>query len=80
MIGWHLPPSAHSTSTGRESYLAHGIGDGGLGLSEEANLARLAAQRLGGSGFDEFAARTGASSRTLMRAALAAGTCAPPTR
>jgi uncharacterized Zn finger protein len=51
--------------------LARGTGDGGLGLSIEADLARLAAQRLGGSGFDEFAASAGVSPRTLMRHALA---------
>jgi hypothetical protein len=51
--------------------LAHGTGDGGLDLSVQADLARLAAQRLGGSGFDELAIRAGARPRTLMRAALA---------
>jgi uncharacterized Zn finger protein len=51
--------------------LAHGTGDGGLDLSVEADLARLAAQRLGGSGFDDLATRAGARPRALMRAALA---------
>ncbi|HEY0411501.1 MAG TPA: SWIM zinc finger family protein, partial [Candidatus Dormibacteraeota bacterium] len=51
--------------------LAQGTGDGGLDLSVEADLARLAAQRLGGSGFDDLAARAGARPRALMRTALA---------
>ena len=51
--------------------LAHGSGDGGLGLSADADLARLAAARLGGSGFDDLAARAGTRPRALMRAALA---------
>jgi uncharacterized Zn finger protein len=51
--------------------LAHGTGDGGLDLSVEADVARLAAQRLGGSGFDDLARRAGARPRALMRAALA---------
>ncbi len=51
--------------------LCHGVGDGGLSLDEEADLARLAADRLGQSGFDEFAARAGVPPRALMRLALA---------
>jgi len=51
--------------------LCHGVGDGGLSLDVEADLARLAADRLGQSGFDEFAARAGVPSRALMRLALA---------
>jgi uncharacterized Zn finger protein len=51
--------------------ISRGTGDGSLGLSPEADLARLAAQRLGGPGFDEFARRAGAAPRALMRLALA---------
>jgi hypothetical protein len=63
---------ALATDAARRAWeLAHGSGDGGLGLSVEADLARLAAQHLGRSGFDDLAARVGTRPRTLMRAALA---------
>jgi uncharacterized Zn finger protein len=63
---------ALATDAARRAWeLAHGTGDGGLGLSAEADLARVAAQHLGGSGLDEIAARARTSARTLMRAALA---------
>lgn len=63
---------ALATDAARRAWeLTRGTGDGGLGLSVEADLARLAAQRLGGSGFDDLARRAGTRPRTLMRAALA---------
>ena len=51
--------------------LCRGVGDGGLRLSPDADLARLAAARLGRPGFDDFAERSGAAPRSLMRLALA---------
>ncbi len=51
--------------------LCRGLGDGGLGLPPDADLARLAAARLGRPGFDGFAGRVGAAPRLLMRRALA---------
>ncbi len=51
--------------------LQQGVGDGGLGLPAEVDLARLAAQHLGRPGFDEFARGAGAAPRSLMRLALA---------
>lgn len=51
--------------------LCTGEGDGGLGLAHEADLARLAAGRLGGDGLGELAARAGVSPRALVGAASA---------
>lgn len=50
--------------------LCRGTGDGGLGLAPEADLARLAAERLGKFDFDGFAARAQVAPRALMRLAL----------
>ncbi|MHB8508128.1 MAG: SWIM zinc finger family protein [Candidatus Dormibacteria bacterium] len=51
--------------------LSRGTGDGGLGLTADADLARLAADRLGRGDFDEFARHVGVAPRRLMRLALA---------
>ena len=51
--------------------LWRGVGDSGLHLSVQADLARRAAERVGRSGFDDFARRVGVAPRTLMRVALA---------
>jgi uncharacterized Zn finger protein len=50
--------------------LCRGTGDGRLGLAPEADLARLAAERLGKPDFDGFAARAQVAPRVLMRLAL----------
>ncbi len=51
--------------------LAAGDGDGGLLLDPDHDLARLAATRLGQTGFDELAKRAGVSPRRLARHAIA---------
>ena len=51
--------------------LAAGDGDGGLLLDPDHDLARLAATRLGQTGFDELARRVGVSPRRLARHAEA---------
>ena len=51
--------------------LVTGQGDGGLGLSADADLARLAAERLGGPEFADLALRAGMDARALGRLALA---------
>jgi hypothetical protein len=58
-------------AAGRALDLCRGVGDGGLGLAPEADLARLAAQKLGRPGFDRLAERVGVAPRSLMRLALA---------
>jgi hypothetical protein len=50
--------------------LCRGAGDGGLGLAPEADLPRLAAERLRKPDFDGFAARAQVAPRALMRLAL----------
>jgi hypothetical protein len=51
--------------------LWRGVGDSGLQLSAQSDLARLAAERVGRSGFDGFAQQVGMTPRKLMRLALA---------
>jgi len=51
--------------------LCNGLGDGGLELSADADIARLAANRIGRSDFDQFARRLGVTPREMMRQALA---------
>ena len=51
--------------------LWRGVGDSGLQLASRTDLARLAAARVGRTGFDDFARRVGVAPRTLMRLALA---------
>ena len=51
--------------------LWRGVGDSGLQLPDQADLARLAAQRVGRTGFDDFARHVGVPPRALMRLALA---------
>ncbi|MEJ7765555.1 MAG: SWIM zinc finger family protein [Acidimicrobiales bacterium] len=51
--------------------LATGAGDGGLGLSEEADLARRAAAALGTPRFTQLAARSRVAERQLVRLATA---------
>lgn len=51
--------------------LATGQGDGGLNLSVDADLARLAADRLGTPAFTDLAARAGIDAHSLSRLAVA---------
>ncbi|MHB1501684.1 MAG: hypothetical protein ACYCYK_11065, partial [Candidatus Dormibacteria bacterium] len=51
--------------------LASGLGDGGLELSEDEDLARLAAAMLGEAEFDALATKVGVQPGWLMRLALA---------
>ena len=51
--------------------LSWGLGDGGLGLTEEEDLARRAAALVGTPLFASFARRVGAPARQLLRRALA---------
>ena len=51
--------------------LWRGVGESGLELPAQSDLARLAAARVGRSGFDDFARRVGVPPRALMRLALA---------
>ena len=51
--------------------LWRGVGESGLQLPPQSDLARLAADRVGRSGFDDFARHVGVPPRTLMRLALA---------
>lgn len=51
--------------------LASGLGDGGLDLSEDEDLARLAAGMLGEADFDAFATKVGDEPGSLRRLALA---------
>jgi len=64
--------SALAADAARRAWeLWRGVGDSGLQLPVQSDLARLAAERVGRSGFDDFARRVGVSPRTLMRLALA---------
>jgi len=75
------PPSAGITrdelvalaadAAGRAWELAAGAGDGGLGLTLDADLARRAAAALGTPELTRLAGRAGLSSRELARRALA---------
>ncbi len=58
-------------AAGRAWQLATGDGDGGLGLSEEADLARRAAVALGTSRFAQLAVRSRTPERQLLRLATA---------
>lgn len=51
--------------------LWRGAGGSGLALTERYDLARLAAERVGRAGFDDFARRVAMPPRALMRLALA---------
>jgi hypothetical protein len=64
--------TALATDAARRAWeLITGQGDGGLGLSPDADLARLAAERLGGPEFADLAIRTGVDARVLGRLAVA---------